>query len=117
MNSIDWYLAKGKNDAQIALAELAHHLMCTSLPHIKVERKWNVPYYTYIKDFCYLNYFKDHLYISFYHGKLLDHPLIDMSNTKHYGKFYIKSEEDLTSDTFIQIILSAAALQDELYKK
>jgi len=60
-----------------------------------------------------MNFYKDHLYISFNAGKALDHPLIDMSNTKMMGKYYVKEEEDLTGDDFIQILLSAAALQEK----
>lgn len=117
MYHIDWYIASSKTEQQAIIVEMTHEIIVSTIPRVTVARKYKIPFYTYIKDLCYLNYHKDHLYVAFIQGQMIEHPYLDKSTTKMVAKYYIHKPEDVQSDNFVTILLDACALQEEVYGK
>ncbi|MEL6390662.1 MAG: DUF1801 domain-containing protein [Bacteroidota bacterium] len=117
MLDIDWYLARASTETQVILTESCHHLLMSIIPRCKIQRKWSLPFYTYLKDLCYINYYKDHLYLSFLQGQDIVHPLVEKESTKRFGKFYVTKQQDIDGDALPEIILQAIALQEHRYRK
>ena len=113
---VSWYAERTENELQKELLWIAHDIIISTLPRYKTSLKWKVPFYTYVKDLCYLSFFKNYIYVSFLQGHQLDdHRLLIKHETKMVAKYFIRSKEDLSKDEFSEILLSACALQESLY--
>lgn len=111
---IEWYTDQCELDSQRELLWSAHEIIITTLPQYRLDLKWKVPCYSYIKMLCYLNCKGKHIYVSFFQGSLLsDRPNLDKTGTSMVAKYHIKSPKDLLENDFIDILLEAVAIQEE----
>lgn len=113
---MDQYVSQIENLHQQELLWQAHDCIMSTIPHCRTSMKWQVPFYSYLKDLCYINVYKDHIYVSFMQGQFLGarQNLVKMG-TKMVAKYYIKHASDIAEDAFIEILLEATALQESLY--
>ena len=117
-SAIQWYSDRVDLEKQRSLVISAHELITATLPSYKVSIKWKVPFYTYLKDLCYLNVFSDHIYVSFLQGQqMYDHPGLLKQGTKLVAKYFIRNDDDLRNNTFTEILLESCTLQESLYFK
>lgn len=101
-----------------ALVWLAHDQIIATLPHSICSTKYKVPFYTYIKDLCYINRYKNHIYLSFLQGQdMTDHPKLIKEGSKMVAKYFIRNEQDCIQNAFFEILLDAIALQDRRFRK
>lgn len=112
---IQWYTDRCERDSQRELLWATHEIIISTLPHYKLDLKWKVPCYSFIKLLCYLNCYQNHIYVSFFQGRLLSDRLnLDKKHTSKVAKYHIKSSKDLIENDFIDILLEAVALQERL---
>ena len=115
---ISWYIDRGVSSRQEQLLYLADEVILSLVTDCLRSVKWQVPFYTYRKDLCYLNCYQDHIYVGMIQGRqLTDHIRLVKAGTKMIGKYYVKTEKDINDQAFSEILLEAIALQDMLYRK
>ena len=116
--NIQWYLSEAQSELQMALAASTHELIMSIIPNVRVQRKWRIPVYGYLKDLCYMNYMKgEQLYIGFVNGDLMTpDPLLLREQTKYTGKYYISEESDIWDETLTRFLVEAIDIQDKRYK-
>ena len=105
-------------DEAVKLAEALHHEITSLVPNLLVTRKWNVPFYKYLKNLCYMNYYQDQqLYIGFMNGKQMQqYELLIMTDTTMIAKYYVASEQDIYHSVFAEIVMEAIDIQESMKK-
>lgn len=115
--TIEDYILSLENSAQADLIAAAHDLIENLIPQVKSLIKWKVPFYEYHKHLCYLNPKKGGgIEIAFIHGALFSNEqgLLQDAGRKQIKGLLIKNLKELHSDAVTEIILEAAAINEEL---
>ena len=114
---IDDFIGKVSSKKQADLIVNIHMAIDTTLPQYSLDLKWDVPFYKYIKNLCYVNEYRDHVYIGFMDGKKLREMglQVDMTDTSMIGKYYIQEYNSEVESQFLQILLAAVTLQERWY--
>ena len=96
----------------------AHELVRSLIPQVQPVIKWKIPFFDYYGHyFCYLHKTKKSIYLAFLNKPELVSETIDIERLKVVSKVYSDNHELLRSDALAELIVQAAVLHEERYRK
>jgi hypothetical protein len=100
------------------IAEAAHHHILELLPEATTAIKYQVPFYSYFGNVCYLNKGKEHMYIGFLQGKWLtdEEGLLVADGRKQVRILELPTLKEVYKESTTHLILEAAWLNQERKK-
>ena len=119
MNPLDTLLRRLDDDRLLELAETTDAVLYERVPQLGCVVKWDLPFYQYIGNWCFLNVEKDYLLLGFINGReatecvewLHGH---DLKRVRHYR---IHSENDLYRPEFDMVIEEMMVINERRAKR
>ncbi len=114
MNPVDSFIIDYPHEDIKELMLVTHQLLLDFIPNVKVGIKWNVPFYTYKTDVCFMNPKQDHLILGLINGPWLKDPHRILTGEQKLLRHYIiRSIDDLSLEAFYELIKDAILIQEE----
>lgn len=115
LNPVEAYFTFHENPEISDLIAGTHTLILSLVPQAQASIKWNIPFYTYIRNLCYLNPKKDHIYIGFPYGVHLSNEqgLLETAGRKQVRTISIYKLKDLETPALAEVILEAALYNEQ----
>jgi hypothetical protein len=118
--SVDNYILQQHDESIRSMLYVLRDFIHHSIPDIKESIKWNIPFFEYSGNLCYLNVVKSTVILAFYQGKYLNDEYGVLNNdTKMIRKMTFSDIEQIESNSTIihAYILQAKQINQQLWQK
>lgn len=114
--TVELFIESLEGNAEI-LTRILHEFLIENIPFVDYSIKWNVPFYTYYGNLCYINPQKEHIVLGFVKGNELSNQHGNLTgDLKTVRHLLIFQTEDINQASLLDT-LQEAMLLNELSRK
>lgn len=114
MNPIENFILDYPHESTKQLMQLTHQLLLDSIPQIQYDIKWEIPFYTYKKPFCYMNPKTNFLILGLMNGPSISDPGHLLEGEQKLVRHYIiKTADDIFKEGFHRLLMEAVIVNEQ----